>query len=124
MPSNSGSVDVDFTVPFLKNLKKLSKRYRRIRSDLRPLIDQLSAGELPGVQLTGVDLPIFKVRLKNSDTKKGKSGGYRVVYYVKTQSQIILMIIFSKSDIPNIETSELMKILVEYEKSSECSFCC
>ena len=118
MPSDSESIQVSFTLPFRKNVKKLSKRYRHIRSDLQPLIDQLSAGELPGVQLSGIEVPMFKVRLKNSDNRKGKSGGYRVVYYVKTQNQVVLIIVFSKSDVADIGVSELIEIMTEYDQSS------
>jgi mRNA-degrading endonuclease RelE of RelBE toxin-antitoxin system len=35
-------------------------------------------------EVAGAKYQIFKVRLKNSDTRKGKSGGYRVIYYLKT----------------------------------------
>lgn len=119
MPTESEPVNVNFTIPFRKNLKKLSKRYRRIRSDLQPLIDQLLEGKLPGVQLTGIELPMFKVRLRNSDTNTGKSGGYRVVYYTRTPRQVVLMIIFSKSDRESIKTNELIEILTAYEQSSE-----
>ena len=78
MPTDS--VRISFTLEFKRNLRALAKKYRSIRSDIQPLIDQLSAGELPGDQVPGTNLTIFKVRLKNSDIQKGKRSGYRCIY--------------------------------------------
>jgi len=36
----------------------------------------------------------IKVRLRNSDAQRGKSGGYRVIYYLKTKAKIILVTIY------------------------------
>ena len=54
---------------------------------------------------------MFKVRAKNSDIQKGKSGGYRVIYYLKTNTQILLITIYSKSDRTDIDTAEIGEIL-------------
>lgn len=62
-------VSISFTFEFKRNLRTLAKKYRTIRSDIQPLIDQLQAGELPGDHIPGVNLTIYKVRLKNSDIK-------------------------------------------------------
>ncbi len=45
---------------------------------------------------------VFKVRLKNSNIQKGKSGGYRVIYYMKTTQAIIFATIYSKSDVSDV----------------------
>jgi len=46
-------VSISFTLEFKRNLRALSKKYRSIRSDIQPLIDNLLAGELPGDQVPG-----------------------------------------------------------------------
>lgn len=104
-----------FSDRFKKDIRKLGKRYRSIRLDLQPLIEQLEAGESPGDQISDTDHVIFKVRVKNSSIQKGKSGGYRVIYYVKTNIQIILLTIYSKSDQSSIEASEVREIIIEAE---------
>jgi mRNA-degrading endonuclease RelE of RelBE toxin-antitoxin system len=104
-----------FSDRFKKDIRKLGKRYRSIRLDLQPLIEQLEAGESPGDQISDTDHIIFKVRVKNSSIQKGKSGGYRVIYYVKTNIQIILLTIYSKSDQSSIEASEVREIILEAE---------
>lgn len=115
MPSDPIPVEIAPTPYFQKNLKALSKRYRGVRSDLQPLITQLQAGELPGDKISGVTLTLFKVRIKNSNIQKGKSAGYRVVYYIKTQRQIVLVTIYSKSDSADIDVNKIKEVLAEYE---------
>ena len=88
-------------------------RYRSIRSDIQPLIDNLLAGELPGDQVPGVSLTIFKARLQNSDIQKGKRSGYRCIYYLKTRNIIILVTVYSKSEQSDISTAKLRSILHE-----------
>ena len=65
------------------------------------LIDEI--GETPGDIISGVQYQVFKVRLKKSDIQKGKSAGYRVLYYVKKETNIILATIYAKSDQADIE---------------------
>jgi mRNA-degrading endonuclease RelE of RelBE toxin-antitoxin system len=57
---------------------------------------------------------VFKVRLKNSNIQKGKSAGYRVIYYVKTKTSVVLVTIYSKSDTSDIENTAIEKILKEF----------
>jgi mRNA-degrading endonuclease RelE of RelBE toxin-antitoxin system len=106
-------VNLSYTLEFKRNLRALAKKYRSIRSDVEPLINQLLAGELPGEQVPGVSLTIFKVRLKNSDSRKGKRSGYRCIYYLKAVSDIILVTIYSKSEQSDVTTERLHVILRE-----------
>lgn len=88
MSSESASpLQVTFTPEFKRNLRQLAKKYRHIKSDLQPTLDQLTSGTKPGDQVPGVRYEVFKVRAKNSDASKGKSGGYRLIYYVKSESR-------------------------------------
>lgn len=66
------------TAEFKREARALKKRYRQIESDLQPLIEQLRNGDLLGDRIPGfADYIVYKVRVKNSDIRKGKSGGYR-----------------------------------------------
>ena len=111
MPTDS--VSISFTLEFKRNLRVLAKKYRSIRSDIQPLIDQLFSGERPGDHVPGSSLTIFKVRLKNSDIQKGKRSGYRCIYYLKTREDIILVTIYSKSEQSDISAERLHAILRE-----------
>lgn len=107
------TVSISFAFEFKRNLRALSKKYRSIRSDIQSLIDQLLAGKLPGDQVPGVGLTIFKVRLQNSDIQKGKRSGYRCIYYLKTKNDIILVTVYSKSEQSDVTASKLQSILQE-----------
>lgn len=109
--SNSSPVQVSFTPRFEKDIRRLAKRYQHIKLDIQSLIQKLEAGELPGNQIPNIEKSVFKVRVKNSDIKKGKSSGYRIVYYLKTKTQILLITMYSKSDRADISATEIQEIL-------------
>ncbi|MBD2483247.1 type II toxin-antitoxin system RelE/ParE family toxin [Planktothrix sp. FACHB-1365] len=100
-------IEVRFTLPFLRRLKALTKRYRKIQSDIQPIIEQLQIGNFIGDQLSGIDLAVFKVRAKNSDIPTGKSGGYRVIYQVVSPELILLLLIYAKSDQADVSLDEI-----------------
>ena len=116
MQNDSHLIQVEVTVKFKRNLRILAKKYRSIRQDIQPIIEQLQSGELPGVQVSGVGYTIFKIRVKNSDIQKGKSGGYRLIYYLKTSTRIILVTIYSKSEQEDIAAEDIQEILAEFEQ--------
>ncbi len=107
------AVSLSFTLEFKRNLRTLAKKYRGIRSDLQPLLDELQTGELPGDQVAGVHLTIFKVRLANSSSNKGKRSGFRCIYYLKTDTAIILVTIYSKSEQSDVSSARIRSILHE-----------
>lgn len=98
---------------FDRDLKRLGRRYRRIRQDLEPILAQLVAGELPGDRMQSVQAIVYKVRIPNSDADRGKSGGYRVIYYLPSDELTILLSIYSKTDQADIAAAEIRRILDE-----------
>jgi mRNA-degrading endonuclease RelE of RelBE toxin-antitoxin system len=109
------SIKVVFTDRFQRDIRRLSKRYRSIRIDLQSLLEQLETGELPGEQISDINYVVFKVRVKNSNIQKGKSSGYRVIYYSKTSDQILLLTIYPKSDQSSIDVSEVREVITDAE---------
>ena len=109
-------IQIELTPRFQRDLRTLGKRYRNIRKDIQPVIEQLQAGELPGDRIPGMEYEIFKVRIKNSDIQKGKSAGYRAIYYLKTSDSIVLVTIYSKSDLSDIAAETVREILAQYEQ--------
>ncbi|GCL35360.1 hypothetical protein N9414_12041 [Sphaerospermopsis reniformis] len=112
-------IQIALTPRFQRDLRELAKRYRSIRSDIQPLIEQLQTGETPGDRISGLKYQVFKVRLKNSNIQKGKSGGYRVIYYVKTAQAIILTTIYSKSDISDVSNEIIEEAIAKYEEENQ-----
>ena len=118
MQNESQSIQILVTSEFKRNLKILSKRYRHIRSDVQPIIDQLQLGEIVGDQIPKIPYTVFKVRIKNSDNQKGKSGGYRFIYYLKTSNKIILVTIYSKSDQQDVAITKIKQIIDMQKKKT------
>ncbi|MGL5805145.1 MAG: type II toxin-antitoxin system RelE/ParE family toxin [Xenococcaceae cyanobacterium] len=109
-------VKVQASPTFQRNIRKLGKKYRNIRHDVEPVIKQLQNGELPGNQISGIGYKVFKLRVENSDIVKGKSGGYRLIYYCQTTMGIILLTIYTKSERADIAADDIKRIITQYEK--------
>lgn len=107
--------EVSFTFEFKRNIRALAKKYRSIKSDIQPVIDQLEKGELPGDRIPGIHLTIFKVRIQNTDIQKGKSSGYRCIYYLQKRNKIILVTIYSKLDQSDITGKRIKEVLAEID---------
>jgi len=99
------------TIPrFEKDVKKLKKKFPKIKNDLMDLIGELSSNPEMGVHL-GEN--IFKVRFPNSSIPTGKSGGFRVITYYKSDDILYLVTIYSKTEQDNVLTEKLKKIVQE-----------
>jgi mRNA-degrading endonuclease RelE of RelBE toxin-antitoxin system len=98
---------------FSKRIKTLRKRYPHIAQDTRPLIEQLQRGETPGEQIQAKDYTVYKARVSNRDAQRGKSGGYRVVYYIQTRIRITLLTIYSKTDQNDIRLEDIEAIIAD-----------
>ena len=105
---------IDYTSEFKQHLKHLRRRYRSIQQDLEALLVHFKDGQVTGDQMLGMGHSVFKVRVKNSDAQKGKSGGYRVIYYLKGQDRVTLLAMYSKSDQSTISTEVVRRILGHY----------
>jgi mRNA-degrading endonuclease RelE of RelBE toxin-antitoxin system len=114
--SEQPAIEVKASPTFNRNLRALAKKYRSIQNDVQPIIEQLERGELPGDRISGIDYEVFKLRVLNSDIQKGKSGGYRLIYYVKTVNGIVLLTIYAKSEQVDIATEDIQNIIAEYEQ--------
>jgi len=75
----------------------------------------LQSGALPGDKISGIGYKVFKLRIKNSDRKKGKSGSYRLIYYCQTAIGIILLTIYSKSEQIDIAADDIRRIISQSE---------
>ena len=117
--TDSPLVEIRLTPEFQRKLKSLAKKYRQVPTDLQPVLEQLQLGEFLGVQIPDIGTPVMKVRIRNSDTKKGKSGGYRLIYWISSTKLIVLLDIYSKSDREDIEVDEIRQIITRFSTTSE-----
>ncbi len=100
---------------FRRLAKALRKRFPHLMRDLTPLLDQLARGETPGDRLKGLSYQVYKVRVRNSDARRGKSGGYRVIYYLETPEQTVLLTIYSKTDQSDLPIDEIRRFIEDYK---------
>jgi len=113
--TDSPPAHVQFANAFKVELRTLAKRYRQIRADMQPLIEQLQVGELPGDQISGTGYTVFKVRVKNSDVRKGKSAGYRIIYQSLSPTSVLLLLIYAKSDRTDVSTKEIQEVIKKFQ---------
>lgn len=115
MPDNPKPVmEVFYTPEFKRNVRALARKYPHIRSDVQPVIDQIQRGEMAGDKVQGTGYTIFKVRIRNSDVSRGKSGGYRAIYYLKTPTAVVFVTIYSKTEQSDISPAKIRKIIAEF----------
>jgi mRNA-degrading endonuclease RelE of RelBE toxin-antitoxin system len=99
------------TIPrFEKDVKKLKKKFPKIKNDLIDLVNVLSSNPKLGINL-GEN--VFKIRIPNSSIPTGKRGGFRVITYYKKDDILYLVTIYSKTEQDTILTDRLRSIIQE-----------
>lgn len=98
---------------FNKQVKRLVKKYPSLKKDLSHLISSLEDSPEQGTSLGN---NFFKIRLAIASKGKGKSGGARIITYVKvTSTTVYLTAIYDKSDKNTISDKELENIFKQIE---------
>jgi mRNA-degrading endonuclease RelE of RelBE toxin-antitoxin system len=104
---------------FARDLRRLEKKYRHVGDDSVEIVDRLAVGETPGDQVPGTGYTVFKVRLASSDMQRGKSGGFRVIYYLQLADRVVLLTIYAKARQENIDPQVIAAIIREYETETD-----
>lgn len=68
---------------------------------------------MQGDRIAGIGHAVYKARLGDATAGRGKSGGFRIIYYVDSPTKIILLSIYSKSGQTDIDNAEIRRILTE-----------
>jgi mRNA-degrading endonuclease RelE of RelBE toxin-antitoxin system len=94
---------------FKREAKKLIKKYASLTSELSNLFDELAVNPTLGTAL-GND--IYKIRISIASKGKGKSGGARVLTYVKVSDEsVLLFTIYSKGTKDTISDKEIQLLM-------------
>ena len=105
---------IDTLPSFDKKVKKLAKKYKSLKSDLRELVKELVQNPTVGVDLGN---GVHKVRMAISDKGKGKSHGARVITYTTIisveEGVITLLAIYDKAEQSTITEREIALLLKE-----------
>lgn len=105
---------VDTISLFDKQAKRLTKKYPSFKKELAELIKSLTINPEQW-KLLGNNF--YKIRLAISSKGKGKSGGARIITYLKiTQTKVYLTYIYDKSEKSNILEKELELIFKMIDK--------
>jgi hypothetical protein len=90
---------------FNREVKRLAKKHRSLKSDLKQLRIDLLKNPTLGTPLGN---GVFKIRLAITSKGKGKSGGARIISFVYVYNeQIFLMAIYDKSERDSISDDEI-----------------
>jgi mRNA-degrading endonuclease RelE of RelBE toxin-antitoxin system len=109
--------DVIPTPRFLRQVKKLKKKYRSLVSELIEFEELLSENPNQGTDLGN---STYKIRLAIESKNSGKSGGARIITYVITeQKEVYLVSIYDKSEISTIKDSDIKKLIKEVRDDFE-----
>jgi mRNA-degrading endonuclease RelE of RelBE toxin-antitoxin system len=101
---------------FIRRMKKIKKKHRHVESDVDRLIEILMRGETPGDQVPGVgEHVVYKTRLASQDLQRGKSGGFRVIYYLRTENHTFLLTIYIKTEREDISVEEILQLIAEVD---------
>jgi mRNA-degrading endonuclease RelE of RelBE toxin-antitoxin system len=103
---------IELTSNFQKEAKKLVKKYPSLKAELANLFDKLEVNPTLGVPL-GND--VYKIRVAIDSKNKGKSGGARVISFVKVKDTTVLLFsIYNKGAKDSISDKEIKELINLY----------
>lgn len=103
------SFEIELTEHFKKEARKLIKKYRSLKTELEALGEQLAKKPTTGTPL-GHD--VYKVRLAIGSKGKDKSGGARIITFLKVvEEKVYLVSIYDKGQIDNLTKAQIMELL-------------
>ena len=99
---------------FKKAVKHYKKRFPHVAEDVGKTVRELQATPAKGDLIRGAK-GVRKVRVDNSDMTKGKSGGYRLLYYFidRPSQRIYLLMLYAKNERDSISSQEAVALLRE-----------
>lgn len=110
------SFEVTSLPRFDKEVKKLAKKYRSLKSDLEEFISSLEENPLQGDELAP---GIRKIRMQIASKGKGKSGGARVITFnilvSETEGEVYLINIYDKSEFSTVDVKVIQSILRDWD---------
>ncbi len=106
------SYNIELTDNFKKEAKKLIKKYASLRTEIAELGKELAINPTTGTPL-GND--VYKIRLAIASKNRGKSGGARVISFVKIINEtVFLLSIYNKGEKDTISDKEIEELLEGY----------
>lgn len=106
------SYSIELSANFKKEAKRLTKKYPSLKTELAVLFTKLEQNSTIGTPLSN---DIYKIRLYIASKNKGKSGGARILSFVKvTETTVLLFTIYNKGEVDNLTDKEIEALLTDY----------
>ena len=103
---------VNIPPEFSRQVKYLQRKYPSVVAEVRSFVVQLQGGERPGDEVPDVGYAgVYKQRLRNRSARRGKRGGFRLIYYVPQTDEVFLLLIYSKTEVKDISAHEIRNLL-------------
>jgi mRNA-degrading endonuclease RelE of RelBE toxin-antitoxin system len=104
---------IEPTAYFLRQFKRLCKKYPSMVADMRTFSDDLALNPEQG---TSIRRGAHKIRLAITSKGKGKSSGARVITFIRVDKETIYLLdIYDKSERTNIADEDLDNFINEIE---------
>ena len=106
------SYKIELTDNFKNEAKKLIKKYASLRTEIIELGEELAENPTSGTPL-GND--VYKIRLAIASKNKGKSGGARIISFVKIIDETVYFLsIYNKGNKDSISDKEIEELIKNY----------
>ena len=102
---------------FLREVKRLSKRYKSLKQDLKKLGEELHANPYLGADLGG---GVRKVRMAIASKHKGKRHGARVITFAykieEEDGTLVLLFLYDKEERSTITKEEIAALVAQVQQ--------
>lgn len=99
---------------FDKDIERLKKKYPHLEIDIKNFKENFSKEfQLSCEPLARFEKKLWKGRIGSTDMKRGKSGGFRLIFYfdeVKNPGKVYFLKIFPKVERSDLSPDELMEL--------------
>jgi mRNA-degrading endonuclease RelE of RelBE toxin-antitoxin system len=107
----------EVTSEFEKSLKRLSKKYKSLKEDYILFLDELEQNPFIGDEIIA---NCRKARIAIKSKGKGKSCDGRIIFYYEiVNDEVILLYIYDKSEMENINDDFIRYLLQSFKKPAK-----
>jgi hypothetical protein len=106
-------VKVETITYFNQKFKKIKRKYHLAEEFLEDIVERLKSGERLGDKMPSIGYDAYKFRVANPSSQRGKSGGFRLIYYLRVADHIYLLTIYAKSEQENVSSEVIRSLIAE-----------
>ena len=112
-------MEIFITSVFEKSVKRLAKRFRSMKDTYKQILRDLQGNTPIGEEIQGHH-NFYKARYPNPEAGRGKSRGFRVIYFWNREKKIIILVdIYSKTDQIDVDWDKVTRAIAEIEEKEK-----